>query len=92
MTLNGEPDLEIGPGHYWVDGILCELPQVVDGGGNPVPMHYSAQPNFPLDHADLPAAPYLVYLDVWERHVSALEDPSAEPIRVAGRRWSGRSK
>src|SRR6266704_3413886 len=63
-------DLNIGVGHYYVDGILCEMEQ---------PPSFYNQPNYPLDKTKagdkLPDPPFLVYLDVWERHITAIEDP-----------------
>ncbi len=61
-------DFKIGVGHYYVDGILC----VSDG------RRFSAQPGFAKDvFGDLEKKEpqtCLVYLDVWERHVSYIED------------------
>jgi hypothetical protein len=65
-------DYVIGAGHYYVDGILCE---------NEKDVKASSQPFLPLDKNGLnPARPsesgtYLVYLDVWERHITGLDDP-----------------
>jgi len=71
----GNPtDLIIGPGRYYVDGILCENDPKGDGEGNEDGLPYREQPNYPLP-PELPDPPYLVYLDVWERHKTALEDP-----------------
>lgn len=60
-------DFNIGPGRYYVDGILCE---------NEIGINYKQQKDYPnplllnLSGND----PYLVYLDVWERHITALEE------------------
>ncbi len=68
------------PGHYYVGGILCELDR---------PVRYDRQP-------DLPKAPgmgddgiYLAYLDVWERHITYLQDedgdePSIREVALGG--------
>src|SRR6266567_3592518 len=69
--------LMIGTGRYYVDGILCE-----NGTTNDSSIPYAQQP-------DLPAPPDvvnllkdetnplgLVYLDVWQRHLTALDDSS----------------
>jgi hypothetical protein len=65
------PTLTIGPGHYYVQGLLCEVDRATT---------YFAQPEAYLDSDDdadrLPEAPYLVYVRVWERHITAVEDPS----------------
>ena len=70
-------DLTIQPGRIYVDGILCEL----DGVAN-----YRDQPHY----IDLPAlSPVnnrtdLVYLDVWERHITAVEDESIREPALGG--------
>src|SRR5829696_418398 len=73
----------IGPGRMYVDGILVD-----NFGDDPVawdpameelrgqgPVDYAAQPFYP----DPPALPgggeHLVYLKVWQRDVTAVEDP-----------------
>jgi hypothetical protein len=57
---------EIGQGRYYVDGILCENEQNT---------RYEAQKDFPiLPETRVQGENYLVYLDVWERHITALED------------------
>ncbi|AQS66311.1 DUF6519 domain-containing protein [Streptomyces pactum] len=57
----------LAPGRMYVDGILCEC----DG------TDYWDQPDGHLDPArdQLPTGPFLVYLRVWERFVTALEAP-----------------
>jgi hypothetical protein len=68
-------DFAIQAGHFYVDGILCE--NDVDGS-----LNYSAQADAP---AKLSAAGnYLVYLDVWERHVTAVEDPAIADVALGG--------
>lgn len=54
----------VGPGNYYIDGILCE---------NEYPVEYTRQKDLPKE--TLPqASKYLVYLDVWERHITYLDD------------------
>jgi hypothetical protein len=65
-------NLLIGKGRYYLDGILCE---------NEADLAYAAQPDFldPAALADLlrqaKTNVALVYLDVWRRHITMLEDP-----------------
>jgi hypothetical protein len=67
-------DFDLSPGHYYVDGILCD---------NDSSMRYTAQGGSPigLDKMEV-GKPYLAYLDVWERHVTAYEDEDEERIGI----------
>jgi len=62
----GPGDFVIGAGRYYVDGLVIE---------NAAPLLYSAQrwadPGGKLESG----LSYLAYLDVWERHVTWLDDP-----------------
>ena len=76
-------NLTIGPGRIYVDGLLAEnhgrpprewdprLTELRGTGATP----YDAQPFYP-NPPNLPAGgPHLVYLKVWQREVSYIEDP-----------------
>ena len=72
------PTLTIGQGRYYVHGLLCEVDE---------PTSYFEQPDAFLDPDDddedkLPDAPYIVYLKVWERHITAVEDPSIRELAL----------
>ncbi|UCC64586.1 MAG: hypothetical protein JSV36_05915 [Anaerolineae bacterium] len=73
------PDFQIGAGRYYVDGILCE---------NEAPVLYSRQPDYPAAASRLQEPAdcdrVLVYLDVWERHITAAEDPTIREIALGG--------
>lgn len=73
----GEGGLVLGKGRYYVDGIHCEL-------HDHTPL--SAQPELPgFDPLDgLPEGRYLVYLDVWERHVTHVEDADIKEKALGG--------
>jgi hypothetical protein len=61
-------DFRISHGHYYVDGILCE---------NDEGVLFSEQPGYP--RAEIPANLKefaLVYLDVWQHHITAFEQPA----------------
>ncbi|WP_405906111.1 MULTISPECIES: DUF6519 domain-containing protein [unclassified Streptomyces] len=63
-------DFTIGAGRYYVDGILVD---------NPADVAYTAQPHAFIDArgADKLSDPrYLLYLKVWERHITEVEAPS----------------
>jgi hypothetical protein len=77
-------DLLIGSGHYWVNGILCENE---NRGGTP----FSAQPGVPTGMPKPAAGAYLVYLDVWERHLCPEEAPWTVEVALGGPDTSSRS-
>lgn len=71
----------ITPGHYYVDGILCvhemDTPDTA-------PFLHTAQQGFSADvFGDLKEnEQYIVYLDVWERHVTYVEDEDENTIGI----------
>ena len=79
-------DLEIGTGDYYVKGILCENEKMNDEKGNEVVTTYYYQPYYPInkDKERLPDPPFIVYLDVWERHITALEDDHIREKALGG--------
>ncbi len=87
FQLTADPDgvFTIGKGRYYVDGILVE--------NDTDNCTYRKQPNFPVPDDDaLLAAPgnsnaaptFLIYLDVWERHITSLEDDSIREKALNG--------
>ena len=71
------PDFYLTQGRAYVDGLLVEMDHSLP---------FSQQP-FVLPHGQaLPAtaATYLLYLDVWERHITAIEDPSIREVALGG--------
>lgn len=77
-----EGDFVIGGGRYYVDGVLCENGSYVA---------YTDQPDLPgLEPPE--AESYLVYLDVWERHITAIEDPDIREVALGGPDTSARTK
>jgi hypothetical protein len=67
--------LTIGAGRYYVNGVLCQ---------NEVPVIITDQPHLP--GAALPAESglFLAYLEVWQQHVTALEDPLISDAALGG--------
>jgi hypothetical protein len=55
---------------------------------------FLTQPDYPFDQTDFefPEDPFLVYLDVFERHISALEDPSILEGALGGPDTAARAK
>jgi hypothetical protein len=75
--------LMIGAGHYYVQGTLCE---------NERECNYLEQEN--IKDAELPELDgnYLFYLDVWQKHVTAVEDESISEIALGGPDTTTRTK
>lgn len=70
--------LTIGKGRCYVDGILCESETDLD---------YKVQPDFPSPPDPLTAlagGSGIVYLDVWRRHITALDDPRLREVALGG--------
>jgi hypothetical protein len=81
LAIDGK-QLIIGAGRYYVDGLLIE---------NPADLAYDQQPGYPLPGDPLGAldpnagdATFFVYLDVWEHHVTAIEDSSIREVALGG--------
>jgi hypothetical protein len=78
-------DFLIGAGNYYVDGFLCrnDFP----------PFTYTSQPYFP-DAPPVKAnkSANLVYLDVWERHLTQIEDPRIGEVALEGVDTTTRAK
>ena len=75
ITLQGNA-LEIGPGRYYVNGILCENPRSLDYTQQPFLIDPS--PSFDALLSELSQGSIQViqvYLEVWQRLVTALDDP-----------------
>ena len=80
-TGQNDSDFNIGAGHYYVDGILCE----VDLLPAPNSITYLKQPDYPVSKdEELPNGNNLVYLDVWERHVTYIEEDSIREVALGG--------
>jgi hypothetical protein len=80
---NNQSDLQIGSGHYYVDGVLCETGPLPNAG-DAASLSYLTQPNFPKP-VPLPAAgSVLVYLDVWERHMTYAQNSCLREVALGG--------
>jgi len=66
-------DFLIGKGRYYVDAIACE---------NASETTYCTQTDYPSK--PLKKGVYLVYLDVWERHITNMEDPEIREVGLGG--------
>ena len=83
---SGQNDFTISAGHYYVQGILCE--------NNEEKLTYTNQPDYPLNEAEkkLNEGKYLVYLDLWERHLTYIEDDLIREVALAGPDTATRAK
>ncbi len=77
------PDFLISAGRYYVDGILCENEQLTS---------YRTQPDLPAAVPPTDAGLYLVYVDVWQRHLTALDDATIREIALGGPDTATRAK
>lgn len=68
-------NLIVGDGRYYVDGICCE---------NDAAVAVTDQPDLPGVALPTVAGLYLCYLDAWDRHLTALEDPSLREVALSG--------
>jgi hypothetical protein len=84
------PDLYIRPGQYYADGYLCTLADQIP---------FDEQPYFPgaANHKtdvlkDRDSRNWILYLDVWERHLTAIEDPNLPEPSLGGADTTTRSQ
>lgn len=77
-------DWQLAPGHFYVDGILCV---------NEAACTLAQQPNAPTPDYGVadgksgfenPPAGFALWLDVWERHLCALEAPGIADVALDG--------
>lgn len=78
-------DFAIGRGRYYVNGILCE--NNPDEG-----ISYRSQADLPKPPELTSGKNYVVYLDVWERHITFLEDDDIREKALGGPDTGTRAK
>jgi hypothetical protein len=71
------PSFTVGPGRYYVNGMLCENRETVRYVN-------SSHCIFPGEVVLEEGRRYLVYLDVWERHLNHIEAPSIREVALGG--------
>lgn len=76
-------DLRIHSGRIYVDGILCD---------NPDDILLTQQIDLPDYPSNKPPGKYLAYLDVWQRHMTAIEDPEIREVALGGPDTATRTK
>ena len=89
-TTDATPALIVGAGRYYVDGILCES-EGCDYIDQPHYAPLAAEGNVAgdplrawLDDRGNGDRQFWVYLDVWERHITAIEHPSIREVALGG--------
>jgi hypothetical protein len=89
LTPNGSADLFISPGRGYVDGILVESEDLGDG----VQVDYNGQPDL-ISPPPIPTVSGVIvaYLDVWQRHIDAIEDPLIREVALGGPDTATRAK
>ncbi len=79
-----EDGFSISSGHYYVDGILIENPDVDEQGRALAAVTYKHQPYYPQS-SELPTtgeAFLLVYVDVWELQISLVQDDGIREVAL----------
>lgn len=80
INLDANNALTISPGRIYVDGILCEC-EHKEGKIT----FYNDQPYYYPTTLQLEDnKKYLVYLDVWQRHITSLEDENIREVALGG--------
>jgi hypothetical protein len=85
-TPNNQVPLMITAGHYYVDGLLCESENFSSYSEQP----YRKQAND--DELRDRNGLFLLYLDVWERLITSLEDSSIRDVALGGADTGARTK
>jgi photosystem II stability/assembly factor-like uncharacterized protein len=74
--------LSLGPGRFYVKGVLCEAEARAS--------FYNQPDRAVTDRLD--PGQHLVYVDVWQRHISHLEDPGIREVALGGPDTTTRGK
>ncbi|MGO4700732.1 DUF6519 domain-containing protein [Dyella sp. 2RAB6] len=73
-------DWQLAPGHFYVDGILCQNEAMCTLDSQP----YAPATTDTGDDWNKPPSSFALWLDVWERHLSALEAPEIADLALNG--------
>ncbi|HEY9754963.1 MAG TPA: DUF6519 domain-containing protein [Oculatellaceae cyanobacterium] len=82
-TASGDENLIISQGSIYVDGTLCE---------NFRDINITSQEDNPNFSLLAPEGVYLAYLDVWQHHITAIEDPQIREVALGGPDTATRTK
>ncbi len=93
VTVDDSGNLCIGKGRYYVDGILCENDDEFENTDKVMYQDQPDLPNAPDILTVLSGSEYgLVYLDVWHRGISAIDDPQIRETALGGADTATRTK
>jgi hypothetical protein len=84
LEINERGEIILSPGRYYVDGILCESEYPVPFLQQPDLPGVVLDPTAPTDDVSPRPGFYIVYLDVWQRHLTALEAPNLRETALGG--------
>jgi len=77
-------DWQLSPGHFYVDGILCENDAVSTLAAQP----YAPTPDYGVADGksgfENPPPTFALWLDVWERHLCSVEAPAIDDSALDG--------
>jgi Family of unknown function (DUF6519)/Type VI secretion system/phage-baseplate injector OB domain len=76
-------DFTIGAGRFYVDGVLCQ---------NDEEVAFTNQSDLPGTTPIKDSGSYLVYLNVWQRHLTALDDAEIREVALGGPDTATRGK
>ena len=76
-------DFGLTKGRFYAGGQLCEVEE---------PFHYMDQPDYPNPEPLSDTSHYFVYLDVWQRHITADDDPLIRETALGGPDTATRTK
>lgn len=83
-TTDKDHDFALGRGRYYVNGRLCENENRA--------LTYTSQPDYPQPPELKNGSTYLVYLDVWERLITAVQDDHIREVALGGPDTTSRAK
>ncbi len=83
ISNGSDGDFTIGAGRFYADGILCQ---------NEGPAAFTKQSDLPGTTSIKDSGSYLVYLDVWQRHLTALDDAEIREVALGGPDTATRTK
>lgn len=87
VYINDDEEMRVSGGRYYVDGILVENEEdilITEQPDLPTPAETTLEALLVPSGAPLETGYYLAFLDVWERHVTPLEDPSIREKALGG--------